>query len=149
MKLHRGESVYRGKSLGARGGVPFRVLLVLISLVIIGLSVALLLARQQKAQESHHRRATENCEYALQVAMPLFREMLTRGLAGIEDIPRTERDGGWYEVSTSVVRQDSTAVLHVESHGASGSVTVSQKTVIHLVFRVSEGDTTWVPHIRK
>jgi len=130
--------LYKGASDGENGGVIFRVIAALVTLVVIGGAIFGLLSTHQQAQQTYHRKALEISEYGLMLALgKLHEEPSWR--AGF---PKTSYDDGWYKVRMSEKQQGEKIYLTITSEAGIGSSTDVKECVLSR--SRSETDTAWV-----
>jgi hypothetical protein len=123
--------------LGTGGGVRIRILVALLTLIAVGTMLGLVLKNHQRTLRINHRKAQEVSDFGLQQAM-----MRLHGNPDWnEGIPRTEYDGGWFEVSLARRNSGDTLFLTVAVTGGSGSVVRNQ--VIELFRLANERETHW------
>lgn len=130
--------------LSSTGGIPFRILLVVLTLLIVGGSLYVLLEKQKEESAIDHRKATELSDYGLQQFMEQILEKLQANKS-IEGIKKTDYNGGWYRVTVTASRSDSVLTLAIESEGCSGKQTVARNEKITLYRSVVDGDSLWIP----
>jgi len=143
MKKRKGRKVGSSFPLDT-GGVPFRILLVILTLIIVGGSLYVLLESQKKRNKIDHRKATELCDYGLQLFMEQILEKLnTEG--DIEGIQKTDYDNGWYKVAVETSRSDTVLILTIKSEGGSGKQIVEREQKITLYRSMENGNAQWRP----
>ena len=130
------------------GGIPFRILLVVLTLILVGGSIYLLLENQKRKNKVDHRKATEFCDYGLQLVMEQLLQKINTNepVSGIE---KTNYDGGWYKVLVTTSRSDSLLELSIQSIGGCGKQTVDRKEKVALYRSLVEGDSLWVPRMQR
>ncbi len=131
------------------GGMSLRILLVAVTLILIGGSLFFLLEKQKKVNRINHRKAIELSDYGFQQVMEQTFEKLQNDPEQITGIAKTEYNRGWYKVSVSTTRKDSTLLLAIESEGCSGKQSVVQERNIILFRTFFEGDSVWMPEMKR
>lgn len=129
----------KGRRLGNEGGIPLRILFLLITLIIVGISIALLLREKQKRHEINYNKALIISEYGLQQALEDLRD--SPSLIGKKE--RTDYNEGWYTVAMDTHTVNDTVLLNVESSGHCGSVYREKEITLKLV--VNGSDSLWIP----
>ncbi len=131
------------------GGISFRILLVAVTMILVGGSLFILLEKQKRGNRMDHRKAIELSDYGFQQVMEQAFEKLQNDPEQITGIARTEYNKGWYRVSVSTARKDSTLTLAIESEGCSGKQSVVQNKNIILLRTCVDGDSVWMPEMKK
>lgn len=139
MKFYKKNNLHRILN-GYYGGIPFRILLVFSTLIVIGIVVFFMLEYQKKINKIDHRKAIELSDYGIQKVMEQASDP-----AQIKGIIKTEYNGGWYKVDVSTSRSDSTLLISIESEGSSGTQSVVQEKNICFYRSIIDGDSVWVP----
>jgi len=135
-----------GAFAGDSGGIPFRILLVVLTLIIVGGSLYVLLESQKRKNKIDHRKATELSEYGLQLFMEQILEKLnTEG--DIEGIQKTDYDDGWYRVTVETSRSDTALHLTILSEGGSGKQVVERTQKITLYKSKEDDNAQWRPKV--
>ncbi len=128
-----------------RGGVPIRILFILVTFLLIGGSLFLMLENQKNKNKIAHRKAIELSDYGLQQMMMKISEQLNDDPSQIQGINKTEFNEGWYTVAVSVTQESDILTFSIESEGHVGTQSGLQKRKVTLKQSVVDGDTTWMP----
>ena len=133
--------------LKSDGGIPLRILLILITLSLVGGSLFFMLENQKKINKINHRKAVELSDYGFQeLGKKAFDNATGVDPEKIEGIARTEYDGGWFAVSVSTTRKNDVLSVEIKSEGRYDTQSAVQKKTI--TFRretLDSGDSAWVP----
>ncbi|MFP4679061.1 MAG: hypothetical protein ACLFQB_01155 [Chitinispirillaceae bacterium] len=129
---------YIGNVNDCSGKVLLRVIICLVTLLVVGVFIAVLLRTYEQRNLENHRKALTICEYGL-----------LKALQKIEDEP-SWRDGfqnktyigGAYEVIVDSQVENGTLRLKLKSVGEMGSVKKNKECILRL--RTSDGDSSWV-----
>jgi hypothetical protein len=119
------------------GGVGFRVLWIIVSVVVFGLAIVFLLSTHQNNQERYSRKALEISEYGLMCVL----ETLGKKPSWNEGFSKIPYEDGWF--SASLVRhvKGDSLMCAVEATGHIGNV--SNKSECLLKLSIVKGDSTW------
>ncbi len=131
------------KFISCSGGISFRILLILVTLILIGCSLFLLLENQKKKNKIFHRKAIELSDLGIQQIMENISDKLNSDPSQIQSIPKTEYGEGWYKVEVSATRKDSILSLIIKSEGNVESQSAMRKESIYLKRSVVNGDSVW------
>lgn len=126
------------------GGIQFRIVMVLITLLLIGASMFLLLESQKHHSKIDHRKAIELSDYGFQQVMENLLDQLNSGKP-VSSIKPTDYNGGRYKVTVTTEQQDSTLVLRIKSEGSCGTQTVVKNEKVIVQRLINNADTTWAP----
>ncbi len=120
--------------------IPFRILVAVLTLVVVGGAVVGLLRSKQQSLQVHHRKALEISEYGLMQALVHLRETPSwrTGLA------KTEYNEGSYKVKLKENSDETGRFLTITSIGKSGTVKQEKKIILRM--EISNSDTSWVTH---
>lgn len=128
------------------GGIPFRILLILFTLLLVGGSLFFMLENQKKKNKIEHRKALELSDYGFQeLGKKAFNGETGIDPEKIEGIEKKEHEGGWYAVTVSTTRNDSILSVVIESEGGFGTQSAVQKKTIQFKREVlNTDDSIWV-----
>jgi hypothetical protein len=118
-----------------------RIVVLVSTLVVAAAAVVVLLSELQKNQRVDHRRALENSEQGLMLAL----ERLHQQPSWREGLPKTSHRGGWYRVELRPEKRSDTLCLDVEAQGGSGAVVRRKAMLLRLEER--DGDSMWVSFV--
>ncbi len=132
---------------GCNGGVPFRILMIIFTLLLVGGSLFFMLENQKKKNKIDHRKAIELSDYGFQeLGKKTFNEEERINPEKIVGIEKKEHDGGWYAVTVSTSRSDTILSVLIESEGKFGTQSSVQKKTIQFKREILDDvDSIWVP----
>jgi hypothetical protein len=125
-------------SLGNRGGVGVRIVLIGATLAVVGAAIFWFLDSRQKNLEVLNRKAVEIGDYGLLQALARVKD----NPSWTGKMPQTDYEGGWYAATAKSRMNADTAFLDVESVGHIGSISRKQECTLRLFMNAS--DSIWV-----
>ncbi len=119
-----------------KGGVVFRVILILLTLGIVMASIAFFLQYQKGQSDKSYRKATELAEFGLQQGLESFGVSKTS-----VSVPKTALDGGWYQVESRTTHTPDSLYVQISAQGQFGKSSITRSCT---VCRTTVGnDTVW------